>query len=411
MLTCCLALFQIAQAHRPNQSYIFIDVYQDSLNVSYEILIRDLNNALNVNLPTVASESDINPLLQDILQYYRQQVKFFIRGEDVTPKFNNFDFFKLSKQDNYLILNYTLQKGATKPDSLAIYYNVLLEKDPSHSGYVIIRNNWTGGVLNEETNIVLGFEQPRQTKTMALDKGSVLTGFWMMMKQGMLHIWIGIDHILFLLALMLPAVMTYTLLVSRAKKEGKNVTFPRPFSLLDGTAKYSPDFRPSFIYVIKIITFFTIAHTITLSLASLQIINLPGALVESIIALSIVIAAAHNIYPLFKGPDWLIAFVFGLFHGFGFASVLADLGLRGGYMTYTLLGFNLGVEIGQIAILAILFPTFFLVRKQSFYPKLYVGITLLIAAVALLWFLSRAFGLPDIPQIIYNFLANLVIDG
>jgi len=398
-------------AHRPDQSYVFLDVYQDSLGVSYEILIKDLNKALDTDLPTRATKGDIEPILSTILDYYNDNVKFSFKGEEYTLDFKDFGFFDISKKDNYLLLNYVINTGRPTPDSIAVYYNVLVEKDPSHSGYVIIRNNWKGGVLNQEANIVQDYQEPGQTKIVSLEKGSVLTGFWMMMKQGMIHIWIGIDHILFLLALTLPAIMTFTLLGHKRAGEGERIEFSRPLSFFNGYATYAKSFKPAFTYVLKIITFFTLAHTITLSLAALQIVNLPGSLVESLIALSIIVAAAHNIYPMFKGSDWLIAFGFGLFHGFGFASVLADLGLRGEYMTYTLLGFNLGVEIGQIGILAILFPILFVLRKAKFYPKLYIGITVFIAFVALLWFLSRAFGLPDIPQIVIRFVLNLVIDG
>ena len=84
------------------------------------------------------------------------------------------------------------------------------------------------------------------------------------------------------------------------------------------------------------------------------------------------------------------------------------LGLRGEFMTYTLLGFNLGVEIGQVVIIAMLFPILFVLRKMRFYPKFYIGITVLIALIALFWFFNRAFGLPNIPSVIYNFFVNLI---
>ena len=109
--------------------------------------------------------------------------------------------------------------------------------------------------------------------------------------------------------------------------------------------------KPALKNVVKIVTFFTIAHSITLCLAAFQIISLPPRLIESIIAISIALAAIHNIYPLFSGKEWLIAFVFGLFHGFGFASVLAEKGLAGNYLGLSIFGFNLGVEIGQLAII------------------------------------------------------------
>jgi len=142
---------------------------------------------------------------------------------------------------------------------------------------------------------------------------------------------------------------------------------------------------------LKIVTFFTLAHTITLSLAALQIITLPSRVVESIIAFSIGLAAYHNIKPIFRGKDWVIAFIFGLFHGFGFASVLGDIGLKDEFLVYSLLGFNLGVEIGQIAIIAAIFPILYLIRKRAIYSKIIVFGSIVLILISLYWVIERVF--------------------
>jgi len=144
--------------------------------------------------------------------------------------------------------------------------------------------------------------------------------------------------------------------------------------------------------VVKIITFFTIAHSLTLCLAAFQIISLPPRLIESIIAISIALAAIHNIYPQFSGKEWLIAFVFGLFHGFGFASVLAEKGLAGNYLGLSIFGFNLGVEVGQLAIILVVFPILFLLRKTVLYPKIRVFGSIILIFFSLYWFIQRFFG-------------------
>ena len=149
--------------------------------------------------------------------------------------------------------------------------------------------------------------------------------------------------------------------------------------------------KTAFIYIIKVVTFFTIAHTITLTLASLKIIMLPSRIVESIIAFSIGLAAYHNIKPIFKMKDWVIAFIFGLFHGFGFASVLSDLGLTGEFLTFSLLGFNIGVELGQVAIIAGIFPVLYLMRTYNFYPKFLVYTSVFLIIISLYWLIERAF--------------------
>jgi HupE / UreJ protein len=195
-------------------------------------------------------------------------------------------------------------------------------------------------------------------------------------REGVWHIWIGFDHILFLLSLLLPAVLVW-----RA---------PR-WHPVDA-------FASAFWEVLKVVTAFTLAHSITLSLATLGVLSLPSRAVESAIAASVVLAALNNVRPVFTGRRWMVAFGFGLIHGFGFASVLGDLGLRQGTLLLALVGFNAGVEVGQLAIVAAFLPLAYGLRRSWFYRRLVMaGGSLLIAAVAALWFAERAFNLSVLP--------------
>src|SRR4030095_6644743 len=97
-------------------------------------------------------------------------------------------------------------------------------------------------------------------------------------------------------------------------------------------------------------TAFTVAHSITLTLAALGIVALPSRWVESAIALSAVLAALNNIFPIVERGRWIAAFAFGLLHGFGFAGALQDLGLPAGSLALSLAGFNLGVEVGALSV-------------------------------------------------------------
>jgi hypothetical protein len=146
--------------------------------------------------------------------------------------------------------------------------------------------------------------------------------------------------------------------------------------------------------VLWVVTSFTVAHSITLSLAALGLVSLPSRLVESAIALSVVLAAANNLWPVVEHRRWLVAFGFGLIHGFGFASVLAELGLPTDALVLSLLGFNLGVELGQMAIVAVFLPFAYALRNTAFYLRgvFTVGswLTLLVAFV---WLVERAFDL------------------
>ena len=143
----------------------------------------------------------------------------------------------------------------------------------------------------------------------------------------------------------------------------------------------------------KLSRFFTVAHSITLALASLDIISLPSRLVESIIALSIVLVAVNNIVPTFRDRTWIILFLFGLFHGLGFASVMKNLPFRMPSLTTLLVCFNIGVELGQLVIVAAVFPILFLLRKTSFYkPVVLIGGSVVLIVIAGYWFVERAMG-------------------
>jgi hypothetical protein len=191
-------------------------------------------------------------------------------------------------------------------------------------------------------------------------------------REGVWHIWIGFDHILFLVSLLLPSVF-----ISLGKSWA-------PAERFGGT----------FWDVFKVATSFTVAHSITLSLAALSVIELPSRLIESAIALSVVLAALNNLWPVVHGRRWLVAFGFGLIHGFGFASVLTDLGLPQGALLVALVGFNLGVEGGQLAIIAAFLPLAFALRRTWLYRRLiFIGGSAAIVLVASIWLAERAFNL------------------
>jgi hypothetical protein len=152
--------------------------------------------------------------------------------------------------------------------------------------------------------------------------------------------------------------------------------------------------RPTLRSALKIVTVFTVAHSITLWMAVTGYVTLPSRFVEASIAMSIVVTAIHNIYPVLPLPGWAIAFVFGLVHGFGFANVLLDLGLRHASLGLALLGFNVGVELGQLAIVLVFLPLAFLARSTVFYRALVFRFgSVLIGVIGAMWMVERVFNL------------------
>ncbi len=181
----------------------------------------------------------------------------------------------------------------------------------------------------------------------------------------------GFDHMLFLISLLLPAVLRRR----------------------DGAWIPAESLRTASIGVLKVVTAFTIAHSVTLGLATLGWLDLPSRLVEPVIAASIVIAALNNLYPLVSRGLWMVAFGFGLIHGVGFAGALQALGLPSTGLLLSLFSFNLGVEIGQMAIVAVFLPLAFWAGRTPLYPRLVLRFgSLGIALIASLWVVERAFG-------------------
>jgi hypothetical protein len=193
---------------------------------------------------------------------------------------------------------------------------------------------------------------------------------------GVGHIWRGLDHILFLLALLLPSVL-----------------LRRP----DGWAP-APRLRGCLLDVLRVVTAFTAAHSITLSLAALGVVGLPSRLVEATIAASVLLAALNNLWPLIGEGRWRVAFGFGLIHGFGFASVLGDLGLPRATLAGALVGFNLGVEAGQLVIVAAFVPLVWPWRASRAYRLGVLGLgSAVVAGLAAIWLVERLFGLRILP--------------
>ncbi len=384
------------EAHIPNQSYVYLRIYEnDGIEGRWELNINEINKVFNLQLDKDTSLEELQPYIKDIQAYLMKNTSFkSVYGEHPIV-LKDVDLLNVSL-GNYLLVKFDLQNTEVLPDYLDVHYSAVFEKDYTHRGFLIIEYNWKAGIINNEANISLTFTPNDTDETLSVTDVSVWNGFMAMIKQGIWHIWIGLDHILFLLALILPSVV-------RRRQEDSVTSTSKGASIWQPVAR----FKPAFLYILKVVTFFTIAHTITLSLASLELVSLPSRIVESIIAFSIGLAAFHNIRPIFKGKDWLIAFVFGLFHGFGFASVLSDLGLTNEFLTLSLLGFNVGVEIGQVVIIALIFPILYFLRKSKLYPKILFYGSIILIIVSLYWCVERIF---DIELGVYDYVKMRIRD-
>ena len=269
--------------------------------------------------------------------------------------------------ENYAIFPFTGTCG-TLGSQVCVGYDLMFGSDAQHRGLVDVGNGDIGrsAVMTPETRVAV----------LDLESNNRLDVIRSFISHGAHHIWSGYDHMLFLVTLLLSAVVM------------RSGNMWRPVETLSGAVWATT----------RVVTAFTLAHSITLSAAALGIVELPSRLVEILIAISVVVAAINNLFPVVSRRVWIAAFVFGLMHGFGFASVLTNLGLPPARKLVALFAFNVGVELGQLAVVAGLLPVLFLIRRSAAYTQvaLPAGSTV-IMVIGFMWFFQRATGMNIIP--------------
>lgn len=360
-----------ASAHRLGESYIFLSATETTLQGRFEVTFADLDKAvpLDTNRDGNVTTAEFELRAAEAGAYMQERLTLRLGDTSYRPVMTRTEVHQLDWAD-FAWFHFDLPDVSPVPDAIDVRYAFLFDDvEPGHRGLVVIENNTRTGIENSEINVVALFGPGDGWQTISFIPPPPLEALALFVWHGVWHIWIGLDHILFIVSLLLPSVLV---------REG------------DGW-KPVDDFRKSMWYVIKVVTLFTIAHSITLSLSSLGIVRLPPNLVESIIAFSIAIAALNNIVPWYSDKIWLVVFGFGLFHGFGFASVLAPLGLAPSNLVQSLIGFNFGVELGQIAVICVVFPLLFWLRKSPLYqPLILKAGSVVLIIIAMVWFVQRA---------------------
>ena len=239
----------------------------------------------------------------------------------------------------------------------------MFDRDSLHRGLLKV------DLAGVQSSVLLSPDRPEAQLSLADSRPWKVFGRYIL--EGVWHIWIGIDHILFLLSLLVLA----PLMPSRQRITQWQAV---------------PSAKPAVQDVLAVVTAFTVAHSITLGLSILKWVQPPADLIEPAIALSVVVAAINNLLGWGSLRRWRLAFVFGLVHGFGFASVLLDLGLPASALLAALGGFNLGVELGQLAIVGAFLPLAWGLRRTWFYRWVLVfGGSSAIVVLGLFWTFER----------------------
>jgi hypothetical protein len=354
-----------AQAHKASDSYLTIALNGGAVAVRWDIALRDLEFALPGGL-----DADGNGEITwgELRARHEALAAFALRGlaiERGGACVLRSAALQVDEHTDgaYAVLGFNGECPAARGE-VALRYGLLFEVDALHRGLLRLK-------LDGAEHAAV-FSPTRPAQHFTTGEVSRWSQFSQYVIEGVWHIWIGFDHILFLLALLLPAVLRH--------EAGR----------WRGVVRFSEAMHE----VLWVVTAFTVAHSITLSLAALGVVALPSRFVESAIAASVVVAALNNLKPVVEQRRWMAAFGFGLIHGFGFASVLAELGLPSGALALSLFGFNLGVEIGQLAIVGVFLPVAFLLRHGVFYRRvIFIGGSLATVALAAVWFAERALDL------------------
>jgi hypothetical protein len=255
-------------------------------------------------------------------------------------------------------------------DRLTLHYDLIFHHLITHTSVVTLASDWGHGVLGEEPVLLGTMRDTSAELTIDRSGGSWSQGFAAMFRLGARHIGEGTDHLLFLLALILPA----------------------PLIARGGRWRGHAGGKTAFRRIVRVVTAFTLGHSITLVLGAVGFVELPDGAVESAIALSILVSAVHALVPIFRGKEVYISGGFGLVHGLAFAATLTGFGFDPLTLASSVLGFNLGIEAFQILIILPVMPCLVVLARTRMYGPFRIAGAVLTGIAAAAWFAERAFG-------------------
>jgi hypothetical protein len=386
VLALCGTLFgwlcRPAGAHTGDESYLYLDITEDALGGRIEFPFADVRTVFGLSLSgsSESIEAEVASNEERLQRYAADHIELGAAGRTWPLEFETVTLLE-SENDwgDYVVLPFVADLGgAAPPRNLDVRFDPFVDEIDGRDAMLLIGNDWNGGVIDNGDDVLVGFDAGTRSRTIDLQDQSWWKNLSASVEAGLDHIRTGPDHILFVLVLLLPAVLIYVT-AHGSERAG-------------GTWVPGRSFGGGLWRILKIATMFTLAHTITFTLAGLDLIPLPPSkLVESVIAASIAAAALHNLWPIAPNREWLMAFGFGLFHGLGFASLVSTLDVSRSTQLVSLLGRNVGIEIGQAIVILMVFPALHLARRLRAYRPAFTVISIGLALVALGWFVERLF--------------------
>ena len=383
LLACACAL--PALAHKASDAYLQLQSSDAGLTLRLDVALRDLDAALDLDADGDGrlTWGEVRSAQPGMARYALDHVQV-----DNCPLRVAGQGLEQRSDGAYAVLN--LASDCVPAAAPALRYTLLADVDPTHRGIARIAMPGRAAELRVLDPASAGPSAAPADKVALqsagsdaggvavanMDAGTQATASTSFLREGVVHILGGYDHVLFLLCLLLPAAVRRTPTGWRAV----------------------PRLRDAVLPLVGVVTAFTLAHSVTLALAALQWVTISPAVIEPAIAATIVLAAIDNVWPIFGGRRAVVTFVFGLVHGFGFAGVLGELDLPAAQFAWALLQFNLGLELGQLLIVMAATGVLFLLRHQPAYPRWGIGAGSAAAmAMGVLWFVERTANVAILP--------------
>ncbi len=366
-----LTLANPASAHSIDESIIYLDVTDRAMAGRVELSIDSVREVFGYELETAGEEllAELEPNLDELQGYAAEHLSIAVDGQELDIEFDTLDILSEragSEDINFVQLGFDVI-GYDGSRSFDVNFDPFFDEIDGRTGVLVIENDLGAGIYDNGETVLVTFDSDTRTRSIDLDDTSSWANFTASVGLGVDHIKTGPDHVLFVLVLLLPSVLMFS---------GR--WFPQA------------SFGAALWRVLKIATMFTVAHSVTFTLAGLGWLPLPPSkLVEAIIAISIALAAIHNIKPIFPNKETWLAFGFGLFHGMGFASLVEGLDVSRSTQLISLLGRNVGIEIGQAAVILAGFTALFVLRRTRFYLSILNGASIVMAVVAIGWMIER----------------------
>jgi len=358
VLLCCLFAAN-AWAHKASDSYLTLTQKGSEVVARWDIALKDLDGELDLDADADGKIlwSEVQARQNELMRYAFSHLALSQGGTACTSRPAS---LRLTHHSDgvYAVLDFSFAcAGEVKDVSMA--YSLLFDVDAQHRGLVRLAGAGDSWV---------SFSSDERTRALTFEEVSRAHQIWEAFTSGVHHIAIGADHLCFLFALLLPSVLR--------RRNGQWESVEK--------------LKPALLEVLKVVTSFTVAHSITLGLAAFDVIRPEPKWVEVAIAASVALAALNNVWTLLPEGRWSLAFGLGLLHGFGFVNAMQDLGAGATGIWASVLGFNLGVEAGQAAIVAVFVPIAFALRNTKLYRVGFFKVgSVAILCVAVWWVFER----------------------